>query len=163
MFLPIALLLIAGLASEDFSTREACQEALSLCPELSEPVLWWESNDPEVNHRLQVIRQNYDPPWLLGRWVVTSETGLTFTIVIEPHGQARYWYGDTPDFHFSCPWQYSNDTITMLGSGKVTEVYTFKLRKRWTTAALQGEVSCWWTQGKKVLKARKSFTCPSTD
>jgi hypothetical protein len=82
MFLPVALLLIAGLASDDFDTREACQEALSLCPELAEPVVWGHYLDPEVNHRLQVARQGYDPPWLLGKWRVTNDTGLTYIVVI---------------------------------------------------------------------------------
>jgi hypothetical protein len=40
MFLPVALILIAGLGSDDFDTRETCQEILSVCPELAEPVLW---------------------------------------------------------------------------------------------------------------------------
>lgn len=164
MFLPIALLLIAGLASDDFSTREACQEALSLCPELAGPALWWESNDPEVNHRLQAVRQNYDPPWLLGKWKVTSETGLTFTIVIEPHGQAHYWYEDaSANFPNPCAWQYTSDTIILQCSGKLMEVYSLRRGKRWTTAAVQGETPCWWAQGKKILKTRKSFTDTSTD
>jgi hypothetical protein len=163
MFLPVALLLIAGLASDDFATRETCQEALSLCPELAEPALWWYSPDPEVNHRLQVVRQNYEPSWLLGKWVVTSETGLTFTIVIEPHGQARYWYGGTPGFPFSCTWQYYSNTIILLCSNKLMEVYRVKRGKRWTTAAAQGEVPCWWTGGKEVLNTRKSFAGTSDD
>jgi hypothetical protein len=157
MFLPVALLLIAGLASDDFTTREACQEALSLCPELAEPVLWWHYPDPEVNHRLQVARQGYDPPWLPGKWKLTNEIGITCTVVIEPHGQARYWYASTPNLPNSCTWEYSNDTIILNCTEQLTEVYRINPGKRWTTAALPDEISCWWIRGKKKLNTRKSY------
>jgi hypothetical protein len=159
MFLPVALLLIAGLASDDFATRETCQEALSLCPDLAEPVVWWHYSDPEVNHRLQVVRQDYDPPWLLGYWKVSSDTGLSFSILIKPHGQAQFWY-ENAIFNYPnwCTWYYSEGTIMLKSSTDPTEVYRLKRGKRWTTAAVPGEIACWWTQGKKILRTRRSFT-----
>jgi hypothetical protein len=157
MFLPVALLLIAGLASDDFATRETCQEALSLCPELAEPVVWWHYPDPEVNHRLQLVRQDYDPPWILGEWKVTSDTGMAFSILIKPHGQAQFWYETyNPQYSDWCTWHYSEDTIMLRGSIE-TEVYRLKRGKRWTTAAVSGEVVCMWTRGKKILRTRRSF------
>jgi hypothetical protein len=158
MFLPVALLLIAGLASDDFDTREACQEALSLCPELAEPVLWWHYPDPEVRYRLQVARQGYDPSWLLGKWKVANDSGLTYIVVIEPHGQSRYWYEFTPKLACSCTWEYSRDTIMLNCTEELTEIYCIKRGKSWTTSALPGDISCRWTQGRKVLRARKSYT-----
>jgi hypothetical protein len=161
MFLPVSLLLIAGLASDDFATREVCQEALSLCPQLAEPVVWWYFPDPEVNHRLQVIRQDYDPPWLLGEWKVSSDTGMSFSILIKPHGQAQFWYETySPKYSDWCTWYYSGDSITLKSSAEETEVYRLKRGKRWTTAVVPGEVSCWWTQGKKILRTRRSFIYP---
>jgi hypothetical protein len=162
MFLPVALLLIAGLGSDDFITREACQEFLSICPELAEPVVWWHYPDPEVNHRLQVVRRDYDPPWLLGEWKVTSDTGMSFSILIKTQGQARFWYETyNPKYSDWCTWYYSGDTI-ILTSESETEVYRLKRGNRWTATAVPGEISCWWTQGKKVLRTRRFFTGASS-
>jgi hypothetical protein len=158
MFLPVALILIAGLGSDDFDTRETCQEILSVCPELAEPVLWRYYPDPEVNYRLQVVRQGYDPPWLLGKWKVANDTGLTYVVVIEPHGRARYWYEFTPKLYCSCTWEYSSDTITLYCTEELTEIYRIKRGKRWATAAVPGEISSQWVKGKNILRTRKSYT-----
>jgi hypothetical protein len=155
MFLPVALILIAGLASDDFSTREACQEALSLCPELAGPLLWRRYADPEVEHRLQAVRQNCDPPdWLLGTWKARSEDSIAFTIVLEPHGQGRFWYTGTPAYTNPFTWQYTGNAIILDCRNGGLEVYRVKPGKRWGTAAQPVEVPYWWTKGRRVLATR---------
>jgi hypothetical protein len=155
MFLPIALILIAGLASDDFATREACQEALSLCPELAGPPLWRRYADPEVEHRLQVVRQDCGPPdWLLGTWEARSENDLAFTVVLEPHGQGRFWYADTPAYSSPLTWQYTGRAIILNNRDAGLEVYHIRQGKRWRTAAQPVEVPYWWKRGKCVLATR---------
>lgn len=156
MCLPLALILIAGLASDDFATREACQEALSLCPELAGPPLWRRYADPEVNHRLEAVRQDCDPPaWLLGKWSVRNEMGFGFTIVLEAHGQGRFWYSVTPESAYPNPltWQYTGGAI-ILDCHDGLEVYRVRPGKRWGTAAQPQEVHYWWKRGNRMLNTR---------
>jgi hypothetical protein len=155
MFLPIALILIAGLSSDDFATREACQEALSLCPELAGPYLWHRYADPEVEHRLQAVRQDCDPPdWLLGTWEARSENSVAFAVVLKPHGQGRFWYAGTPAYTNPLTWQYTGHAIILDCRDGGLEVYRIRPGKRWGTAAQPVEVPYWWTKGKRVLNTR---------
>lgn len=155
MCVPLALILIAGLASDDFATREACQESLSLCPELAGPPLWRRYADPEVEHRLQAVRQNCAPPaWLLGTWEVRNEMGFGFTVTLEPHGQGRYWYTHSSGFPLFCTWQYTGNAIILDCRDGDLEVYRIRPGKRWETAAQPEEMPHWWKKNWRVLATR---------
>jgi hypothetical protein len=98
MLSPLALLLIAGLSSPDFATREACTEALSVCPELVGPPLWWHYPDPETEHRLRRVREHYEPPRMVGTWkVADGSENYTWVYHLERHGRGYYEVADWAD------------------------------------------------------------------
>lgn len=130
MLLPVALLLIAGLASDDFATREACQEALALCPELADPLLWHHYADPEVEHRLQVLRQDCEPLWLLGTWNVHCAGGsLAYRYIFLPHGKG-IWCVVPGSERYPFTWHWRPGQLTLMSEGRC-EVYHLRPRQGW--------------------------------